>query len=417
VVRVLTVALLVGTAGLTANAAEIVPGHAASVGVDVGYVDVSAYSSWTEGSAGKLRYGDSGFTLNRAFIDYRGRWTDTLHANIVLEAYDDDIGNAIDFTQAYLEWRPVPGTATRYRAKLGAFYPPISLENVDAAWSSPYTASSSAINSWIAEEIRTLGAELAVTRRPASLGGAHAFSIEVAAFQGNDPAGSLLAWKGWSVHDRQSRFNDELPLPPLPQIQPGMMFEKQDPWVAPFREVDGRTGYYTNVEWRYAEKLLLRTGCYDNRADPTAIEDGQYAWYTEFTHAGLQTTFPGAIGLVAQWMTGATVMGPRMYSNGAHAVDAEYESYFALLSKAYGRHRWSFRYDNFAVSQSDQTPQDNNAESGHASTLAYQVGLAEKLSLVAEWISIKTHRPAWSYFALAPGEVETQFQLTLRLRL
>ncbi|MDH5323074.1 MAG: hypothetical protein OEW81_11745, partial [Gammaproteobacteria bacterium] len=169
--------------------------------------------------------------------------------------------------------------------------------------------------------------------------------------------------------------------------------------------------------WRYAEKLLLRTGCYDNRADPTAIEDGQYAWYTEFTHAGLQTTFPGAIGLVAQWMTGATVMGPRMYSNGAHAVDAEYESYFALLSKAYGRHRWSFRYDNFAVSQSDQTPQDNNAESGHASTLAYQVGLAEKLSLVAEWISIKTHRPAWSYFALAPGEVETQFQLTLRLRL
>ncbi|MDA0706221.1 MAG: hypothetical protein O2805_06290 [Proteobacteria bacterium] len=196
-VRILIVVALFGAAGVAANAVEIAPGHTTDIGLDVGYIDVSGYPSWTDGSVGKLRYSDDGFVLNRAFVDYRGRWADSLHAHVVLEGYDDDIGSAIDFTQAYLEWRPVPRSATRYRLKLGAFYPRISLENVDASWSSPYAASSSAINTWIAEEIRTFGAELSISRRPATLGGLHAFSADVAAFRGNDPAGALLAWKGW----------------------------------------------------------------------------------------------------------------------------------------------------------------------------------------------------------------------------
>jgi len=68
----------------------------------------------------------------------------------------------------FTEWRPVPKSATRYRLKLGAFYPNISLEKVDPAWSSPYTQNFSAINTWIAEEIRTFGAELSMSRRPVS---------------------------------------------------------------------------------------------------------------------------------------------------------------------------------------------------------------------------------------------------------
>jgi hypothetical protein len=73
--------------------------------------------------------------------------------------------------------------------------------------------------------------------------------INFAAIVGNDPAGSLLTWKGWSVHDRQSRFSDDLPLAPLPQIQPGMMFGAQDPYVEPFQEIDDEPGFYVNAEW------------------------------------------------------------------------------------------------------------------------------------------------------------------------
>jgi len=399
----------------TANAADIADGHSATISLDVGYVDISGYPSWTEGSVGKLRHSDSGLIMNRMFIDYSGRLTDTLNAHVVLEAYDDDLGDAIDFTQAYVEWRPVPKSATRYRLKLGAFYPKISLENVDSAWSSPYTQNFSAINTWIAEEIRTFGAELSMSRRPVSLGGAHAFTIDVATFWGNDPAGSFLAWKGWSVHDRQTRFGDKLPLPPLPQIQPGMMFDDQDPYVEPFREIDGRAGYYATAEWRYGKQFLLRAGHYDNRANPEKEAGGQYAWATKFEHLGLQATLPGEIGLIAQSMIGSSQMGP--WLNGAHVVDIEFDSQFALLTRSFDRHRLSVRYDHFEVTQNDQTPEDNNPEKGHAWTLSYQFGLSKKISLAAEWLSIKTHRCANIYYGLPQTVTETQLQLLVKLRL
>ena len=394
---------------------EIARSYDASVGMEFGFVKTSGYTSWTEGSVGKLRHASDGAVMNRLFFDLKGRLADTLNARVVLEAYDDDLGNAIDFTQAFLEWRPVPRSATRYRLKAGAFYPRISLENVDAGWSSPYTLNSSAINTWVAEEIRTIGVEVSMRRRPESLGGAHVFELDVAAFVGNDPAGSLLAWKGWSVHDRQSRFSDELPLPPLPQIQPGRMFEAQDPYVAPFREIDGRVGYYVNAQWRYANRFLLRAMHYDNRADPTALENGQYAWATKFEHIGLQTTLPGEIGLIVQWMFGSTVMGSVI--NGVHVVDTEFDSEFILLTRAFNRNRFAIRYDHFEMTQNDQTPEDNNPEKGHAWTFSYQFGLSKRASITAEWLSIKTHRCAFFYYGLPQTVTETQFQLTLKLRL
>ena len=136
---------------------------------------------------------------------------------------------------------------------------------------------SSAINTWVAEELRSTGAEFTLSRRPSGLGGAHTFSINVAAFMGNDPAGSLLAWKGWSVHDRQSRFSDDLPLPPLPQIQPDGMFSEQDPYVEPFQEIDDEVSY------RVAPHLSSRSaavptgtsvGCSAAPANPSVDPDG-----------------------------------------------------------------------------------------------------------------------------------------------
>jgi hypothetical protein len=388
--------------------------HDVAAGLDIGYVNISGYESWTEGSAGKLRYAENGVTLNRAFLDYEGRLADTLNATIVVEAYDDALGAAVDFTEAYLEWRPLPRSANRYRLKVGGFYPHISLENVGRGWSSPYTMNFSAINTWVAEELRSFGAELSWSRKPVSLGGTHEFSVNAAVFKGNDPAGALLSWKGWSVHDRQSRFSDKLPLPPLPQIQPGMMFAAQDPYTVPFREIDDEAGYYVNAEWRYSNHLLVRVMLYNNEADPASIVSGQYGWYTEFDHLGVQTTLPGDVGLVAQWMSGSTVMGPVV--NGANVVDVEYESYFLLLTKSFGKHRISARYDNFDVTENDSTPGDDNGERGRAWTTSYQYGFSDRVTLAAEWLSIQTHRYALVYYGLDPTVTERQLQLSLQLR-
>ena len=280
------------------SGAEAPGRHAIATGIDLSYVDTSGLRSWTDGFVGKLRYdGDSdGLTVSRMFVDYSMRLMDTVHGHLALEAYDDDSGSVLDFTEAFVEWRPVPRSATRYRLKLGAFYPKISLENVQPGWSSPYTISSSAINTWVAEEIRAVGAELSLSRRLGSLGDAHTLSAQAAVFYGNDPAGALIAWKGWSAHDRQSRFTDELKLAPLPQIQPGRMFELQDPFIPPFREIDNRAGYYINGEWRVGQRLALRIMHYDNRGDPAAFEDGQYAWHTKFNHLGAQLALPGGAG-------------------------------------------------------------------------------------------------------------------------
>jgi len=390
--------------------------HAIETSIELSYIDASGYPSWTEGSVGKLRYDNQndGLVMSRAFIDYQALVTDTLDAHVSLEIYDDDLGAIADFTEAYLEWRPVPRSANRYRVKLGAFYPRISLENSGPGWGSPYTLSSSTINAWVAEELRTFGAELSVTRRPQMLGGAHQFGVQAAVFYANDPAGSLLAWKGWSAHDRQTRFGDKLPLPPLPQIQPGMMFAAQDPFVAPFREIDNRAGYYVNGEWRLDNRVMVRAMHYDNRADPTILEDGQYAWTTKFDHFGAQVSLPADFGLIAQWMVGSTVMGQVI--NGAHAVDVEYESKYLLLTKSLDKHRVSLRYDNFDVTQNDDTDEDNNPENGHVWTVAYQFDQSKHVSFAAEWLSIKTHHCGWVYYGLDPTNTETRLQLSVRLR-
>jgi len=390
--------------------------HHFTIGADIAWVDASGHRSWTDGFVGKLRYDNNsdGLVLSRAFADYEGRVTDTLDAKLALEVYDDSLGSPLDFTEAYLEWRPVPRSANRYRLKLGAFYPRISLENTDAGWTSPYTLSSSTINTWVAEELRTVGIELSVSRRPQALGGAHQFGLQVALFWQNDPTGSLLAWKGWSAHDRQSRFGDELPLPPLPQIQPGMLFASQDPYVAPFREVDDRTGFYVNGEWQFGDRMLVRAMHYDNRADPVALENGQYGWTTKFDHIAAQASLPADFAAVLQWMRGSTMMGP--FVNGAHMVDAEFDSKYLMLTKTLNAHRLSLRYDNFAIMQNDQTPQDDNRENGHVWTAAYRFDWSDELSFAAEWLSIRTRHFGWAYYGLDPTGTERQLQISARLR-
>jgi hypothetical protein len=386
-------------------------------GIDVSYIDASGHPSWLQGSAGKLRYDadNDGLVVSRGYLDYEVRLADTLTAHVVSELYDDEFSSTVDLTEAYFEWRPMTSTASRYKLKLGAFYPRISLENTGPGWSSPYTLNPSAINTWVGEELRSVGAEFSVSRRPEALGGAHLFTLNASVYYGNDPAGGLIAWKGWSIHDRQSRFDDEIPLPPIPRIQPGNWWDDQDPFITPLLEIDGRYGYYVNAEWRYRNRLLLRAMRYDNRADPMGLKNNQFGWYTEFDHVGLQAALPADIGLFAQWMRGHTVWGRE--TNGIFSVDAEFESNYLLLTRAFSRHRVSGRYDHFEISENDSVPLDENAERGHAWTLGYQFEASERIVLAAEWLEIFTERPAWAYFDLAERQTETQLQLTLRIRL
>src|SRR5262249_48577180 len=47
-----------------------------------------------------------------------------------------------------------------FRLRAGQFFLPTSRENTDKLWSSPYTISFSALNTWIGEELRPIGGQL-----------------------------------------------------------------------------------------------------------------------------------------------------------------------------------------------------------------------------------------------------------------
>lgn len=372
--------------------------------------------SWVDGSIGKLRYdeSDDNISIGRIFLEYDGRIKPTLRTHIVAD-YVDDGSPGIDFTEAFVEWRPVPKSAHRQQLKVGFFYPPLSLENDGPGWSNDYAISNSAINTWLAEEVRTLGVEWRMDRPLGAPGSPQQISFHAATFFGNDPAGTLLAWKGWGIHDRQTRFDDVLPLPPLPQIGPAGMFQNQAVQAEPFIETDDRPGYYYGIEWRHGQRAMLALTHYDNHADPLSLRKGQYGWTTRFDHLGAQVELPGGVGLIAQWMKGTTSMGPVL--NGARVVDTSFRSNFVLLTKALDQHRLTVRYDDFEVIDNDLIPQDENDDAGHAWTLAYGYDYSATLSFAVEWLQTHSYHPARTYLSLPATATERVLQLQVRLML
>ena len=128
--------------------------------LDLRLVDVDATQRFLDGGQGKLRFGDgdNGLQLGRARLAARTGIGGDWHASIDLSAWSLHDQNLVDVTEAWVEWRPVPHSAWRSNVKIGAFYPVISLEHRAPGWSNPYTLSSSALNTWVGEELRTIGA-------------------------------------------------------------------------------------------------------------------------------------------------------------------------------------------------------------------------------------------------------------------
>ncbi len=391
--------------------------------LDVSAISVSSpFTTWLDHGEGKLRFDESDTTgqFSRAFLAYRGRLTSTVVAHGVLNI-EDTKEKTLDLTEAYLEWRPVPSTPWRLRSRLGAFYPRLSLENVDPGWSSPYSLSASAINTWIGEELRTFGAEARVSRSFDELPLKPELAFEGAMFYFNDPTGALLSRRGWAIHDRQTGISSALPLPDVSAIEPWIPVPSDSATIKPFQEIDHNAGFYAGAELRLGESFRLKFFHYDNHGDPEAIDGPDYAWQTRFDHVGMQFTAPGDIGVIGQWMDGITRMGPDL---GPWRVwDSHFDARYLLLTRAFGRHRFSARYDNFDV-QPDADPQEyTNRDHGYAWTAGYLFNWSEHLRLGAEYLTIVTEhcriqdpaeRCAWVTSGLPRTSRQNQLQLSLR---
>src|SRR4029079_8665616 len=134
--------------------------------VDYRLVVPSDERSYVEGGLGKTRFGEGDAKPQFGGAALVG--TLQLTPSLLAEAgvrYESTDEHELTLDQAYLRWRPVSTTPWRWSLKTGAFFPPISLENDGIAWTSRATLTPSAINSWVGEELRIVGAEYRVEWR------------------------------------------------------------------------------------------------------------------------------------------------------------------------------------------------------------------------------------------------------------
>jgi len=335
--------------------------------------------SFFSGGFGTLRFDehDSGLQLGRIRLALNQNFGELWSLHLDASTFGNDDKNPLDLTEAYLQFRPYPFDGFRARLKAGAFYAPISLENRSAGWESPYTLSSSAINTWIAEELRTIGLEGQIDWLGTRTGHAFDLALTGALFGWNDPAGVVLARNGFMLNDRQSTLFGHVGQfgGPPPQSAPEV-----------FHEIDGRPGAYAGLEARYLDRIVFRVLRYDNRGDPAAFAPSsrEFAWLTRFYSAGVRTESASGWTAIAQWLDGQTFIEPRSTRFGWG-----FRSKFLLVSKRAGRHTFSVRYDTFDVG-SDQAGSDDGTQNGHAWTVAYIFEPSAKWKFTLEWLSVSS---------------------------
>lgn len=377
----------------------------------------SGEPTWFDDWLGKLRYGgtaegDSRTRFRLADLSLIAKSEITWDLSAFVHAkYDPEQDKPADLVEAFLRYKPAPRSNLSYELRAGLMFPHISRENISIAWTSPFTITPSAVNSWVGEEIRTLGLEGKATLRMDG----HKLSLTGSVFGFNDPAGTLLAFRGWALGDYTVGAFSQLPLPPLPQIGEGSTFLKQPLWVHPIKEVDDRVGFYGALDWEMGRILKAGVFYYDNNGDPEAIRDKQYGWDTRFWNAYAEVEAPFGVKLISQYLTGSTAMGP-LYDGMDRSVDVDYASGFILATRTFGEHRVSLRRDWFDVDDESFVARDNNNEVGSAWTAAISFRLDKQSFLMTEFLRVTSDRPARADLWFEPEQTQNQIQVSYRRR-
>ncbi len=379
--------------------------------LDVRALHDNGERSWTLDGMGKTRWaGGAPVRLGQGIVAAEQELSDALSGFAVINA-SDDRRHLFDLQEAWVGWNPVPAGPWKVRARAGLFFPPLNQE-IDYArltWTPTRTLSASALNNWVGEELKTRGAELTLTHRGRATGSPHAIGFTAAIFNGNDPAGTLLAWRGWSVGDRISGASEAIQLADLPVYRADGAINKQTRDIHVFREIDGRAGFYVGVNYGYADTAEVTLLHYDNRGDPLVVKAGQYSWATRFDHAGLRLRTAGQWEWLCQYMAGETRMG-------AQAAGVDFRAWYGLASHRLGPGTLTVRYDRFATREHDNIASDPNSEQGSAVAFAYLYDVNSSLSVVSELLSVRSTRPARVLVGAAAYQAGNSVTTSLRWR-
>jgi hypothetical protein len=375
---------------------------------------VQSQAPWVEAGFGKLVDGGDADDFVSTFqgeaqlgVDLRGGDVLRLHLHGLARTQPGAaLGRQVGLVEAFVLYRPRLSDSMRLRITAGSFFPPTSRENTGPLWSSPYTLTLSALNSWLAEEIRLTGAELGVAHSTSR----NELLLAATVFGANDSSGALLSWRGWSLGDRLSSVGELLPLPPLPSLAPGGAFaDQRSDGTRPVDELDGRPGFQARGRWSRPEVALLQAAYFDNRGD-RLLHRGYYAWHSRMASVGGEAHLGPRLSLVAEAAVGNTGMGP---DTGPH-VDLDFSAGYLLASWATDRFRVSARYDRFDNRDRDQTAEPNQ-EDGQALTIAVLWQPTGQLRLGLEGLGLWNQRPAATYSGASPNADAKRLLAELRL--
>lgn len=268
---------------------------------------------------------------------------------------DDDALSAQ--IQLGLDWRPVPGFGThlhvlarneddesrrghvgiveayveknlnvrddRMRILAGAFFLPTSRENIDSLWETPYTITSSALNSWIGEEFRPVGVDVSYRHRAATAG---TFTAGATVFGGNDTFGEILISRGWALHDRWTLLGEHVPARP-------------NRYTSISAETDHRLGWSGRAKWN-GDRGAIQLTRIDNRSD--ARQYGElFNWATRFNLVGADYAWRDwTVAGEAGWGSTAIVTARGRFSS-------EIGAGYVLVSRRVKKFRVTVRMDEY----------------------------------------------------------------------
>ncbi|MFC4700102.1 hypothetical protein ACFO4O_08050 [Glaciecola siphonariae] len=373
--------------------------------VELGLNLANALPSYQDKGTGILRFDDNGAKVFQGLLHYHTQVASGLSATVIANAYLDGEQH-LGLTQAFVQYKPLSPNAVRFKYRTGFFYPHWSVENTDDGWLSPYTYTQSAINSWIGEEVRIAGFEASAFSNGRRRQSPWSWEINTGIFKGNDPAGTLLSWRGFAYHDRQSLHRDRVNFAAIPSIVDQASINSPS-WVEPFEEIDGRWGYYIGAHLNYQRSSLIKYYYYNNNADASALNaERLYAWDTKFHSLAVSHTLSPSLRLLSQLLHGSTDMGP-------NAVFVDYTSVYLMLSYSHLKHRLSTRLEYASIREDDTMPQDQNDSHTAALTTAWRYKIKTNLELGIELHVNKNDAKNRSQLLLPTAQTDQQARFVL----
>jgi hypothetical protein len=385
-----------------------------SVTGDVRLVGVDGEESWLDGGVGKLRFGaGSGDDVQirpRAMegtIAWQPHLSWSLSGTVVAIAQRGQ-EHPIDLSEAYLTFKPMPIGKLRISARAGLFWPPISLEHGGPEWAVRDTITPSAINSWIGEEVKSAGLEATASTEIAG----NRLAVTVGLFGMNDTAGTLLAFRGWALHDEKATAFGHQPLPELNDTMEYIQASSTRTVI----ELDNRPGYYVKLVWAPPGPFELQALHYDNRGDPKAVNSAlQWGWRTRFDHLGAILDLDDRTRLIAQAISGNTRMGYKQ--DGVIWVDTDFRSAFILATRKFGESSVSARVEAFGTRDHGSFMGRDENEDGWAVTAAARHPITPWATMLVEIVHIESRRDARQREGLSPRQAQNLAQLAFRVKI